>query len=130
MPDKIKWSKQLSFDTRLNIDANHFTNTNHSYFTTGFDFNIEEELSIRIEKKKEEIYINDRVEYIYWLYVKGNYIYARGDYFKNISNDKYISPFKEIPTIKYKDIQLDVKKDFTQSFQGYKTKINGLYLIL
>lgn len=130
IPDKIIWSKQLNFDTRLKNDTNHFLNTQHAFYATSFDFNITEQLSIRIEKKNEEIYLNDTREYIYWLYVKDNYIYVRGDYFKNISNNKYISPFKETPTIKYKDVSLEVEKEVTSNYTLYRAKINGIYLII
>ncbi len=129
--DKIEWSKQLMFNTEISLDPNCYGNLNHSSNQTGFNFLIAESLSIRIEKKKEEIYLNDKCEFIYWLYVNGDYIYIRGDYFKHILDDKwYVSYFKELPTVKYNEQVLSVEKvSIDNNMVFYKCKINDIFLI-
>jgi hypothetical protein len=128
--DKINWPKKLNFNTKLHTDPDYFVNRDHSFYTTGFDFRISDYLAVRVEKKKEEIYLNDNLEFIYWLYVGDNsFIYIRGDYFNHVFNDKYTSPFKEIPTIKYNNQILPVNMENTYGNVFYKCTINGIFLI-
>lgn len=102
----------------------------HQINIRGLTLKIDEEIELDIERKIEIIFINDSKEYIYWQYVKDNYIYTRKENSRRVFDDKYISPYKDTPIIKYNDVLLTVEEEITENSKYYKCLINDIYLIV
>ena len=104
----------------------------HQINIRGLTLKIDEEIVLDVKQEGEKIYINDTMHYDYicWRYLKNNYIYILNSSSWRILDDKYTSPFKDKPTIKYNDVLLTVEEEITENGKYYKCLINDIYLIL
>lgn len=90
-----------------------------SLHNTGrYDWEIEENLQVYVQKKTEDVTINnEKLLEICWFYNGENYMYKE-------SYDKEAIKYKTVPVIIYNDTTLVCETDV----KYYKVKINGIYM--